>query len=262
MISIIVPTFKPQSYLWECLYSIKNQTLTKEEWELILILNGPQQPYEEEIRRFLSAEFCGFQTVFLQSEEAGVSNARNLGLDAARGNFISFIDDDDCVAPDFLERLLQHADNQSVTVGKVRTFENDLNELGSDYLTRAFEQNERTPATNLFKLRSFLSSSCCQLIPTQLIDNQRFNTNFRRGEDSLFMFSLASKIRRINLVNVVYFRRLRTGSASRGARAAFAERCRHKIQLIKEYTRLYVRACCPKRLFWLWLSRVAAAILK
>ena len=52
-ISVIIPTYTPKDYLWECLGSLENQTLSKDEFEVILVLNGEREPYESLIRKKL-----------------------------------------------------------------------------------------------------------------------------------------------------------------------------------------------------------------
>ena len=52
-ISVIVPTYKPQAYLWECLNSLCLQTLSKEDFEVILVLNGCCEPYKTQIQQYL-----------------------------------------------------------------------------------------------------------------------------------------------------------------------------------------------------------------
>lgn len=86
-ISVIVPTYKPQAYLWECLDSIYNQTFPKTEYELILVLNGCNEPYNAQIKDWL-AKHSDLQVQYIQTDEAGVSNARNMALDVARGGGI------------------------------------------------------------------------------------------------------------------------------------------------------------------------------
>lgn len=83
-ISVIVPTYKPQTYLWECLDSIYNQTFSKSEYELVLVLNGCNEPYNAQIKDWL-AKHSDLQVQYIQTDEAGVSNARNMALDVARG---------------------------------------------------------------------------------------------------------------------------------------------------------------------------------
>ncbi|MCF2604299.1 glycosyltransferase family 2 protein [Parabacteroides distasonis] len=54
-IFVIIPTYKPQAYLWECLDSMVAQTFPKEEFEVILVLNGCTEPYKSDIERYIAA---------------------------------------------------------------------------------------------------------------------------------------------------------------------------------------------------------------
>ena len=106
-ISVIIPTYAPKDYIWECLDSFENQTLPKEEFEVILVLNGEKEPYESLIRKKLTT--YSFNSTLLYSTPNGVSRARNLGMEKAQGTYICFIDDDDWVSDNFLEELLSKA---------------------------------------------------------------------------------------------------------------------------------------------------------
>ena len=72
-ISVIIPTYAPKDYLWECLDSLENQTLSKDEFEVILVLNGEREPYESMIQKklpeysFVSTfESCFHKVLFLR----------------------------------------------------------------------------------------------------------------------------------------------------------------------------------------------------
>lgn len=85
-ISVIVPTYKPQAYLWKCLDSIYNQTFPKTEYELVLVLNGCNEPYNSQIKDWLSGH-SDLQVQYFQTDEGGVSNARNIAMESAGGVF-------------------------------------------------------------------------------------------------------------------------------------------------------------------------------
>ena len=85
-ISVIIPTHKPQRYIEVCLRSLDAQTLDKNRYEVLIILNGEKEPYYSTIQHLLdSYELNGR---LLYTDVAGVSNARNIGLDNAEGNYI------------------------------------------------------------------------------------------------------------------------------------------------------------------------------
>ena len=112
-VSIIIPTFKPKEYLYECLDSLRNQTFDKHDFEVILILNGPSIPYEQKILDYKD-KHKELQLIYLYTEVTGVSNARNLGIDVARGAFLGFIDDDDYVSNTYIEELYYQSDKTTI----------------------------------------------------------------------------------------------------------------------------------------------------
>ena len=103
-LSIIVPVYNVEKYLRECVDSILNQTFT--DFELILVDDGspdncPQicDAYAEQDNRVR----------VIHQKNGGLSAARNAGIEAARGNWLGFIDSDDFIAPDFYEKLYKAA---------------------------------------------------------------------------------------------------------------------------------------------------------
>ena len=76
MISVIIPTYKPGAYLWKCLDSLESQTMDKQQYEVIIILNGCRDPYYENIIHHIGKYSMNIHVA--QTDVAGVSNARNL----------------------------------------------------------------------------------------------------------------------------------------------------------------------------------------
>jgi len=103
-VSVVVPVYNTSEYLEACVASILAQTFT--DFELLLIDDGSTDG---------SLELCGrlAQTDdrirVLHHENRGPSYTRNCGIDEARGEFISFVDSDDWVEPDMLEKTVAAA---------------------------------------------------------------------------------------------------------------------------------------------------------
>ena len=113
-ISVVIPTYKPGAYIWECLDSLGRQTLSKEEFEVIIVLNGEKEPYFSQIEDYVRQHEGELNMRLLYSEKSGVSNARNMGIDEARGEYLTFIDDDDWVTDNYLYNLFAKADSAAV----------------------------------------------------------------------------------------------------------------------------------------------------
>lgn len=259
MISVIIPTYKPENYLFDCLESLANQTLAKDNYEVIVILNGPINPYKEAIEDWIN-NHNGVNFRLFSTEIPGVSNARNLGISKAVGDYIAFIDDDDIVSPNYLSGMVPYLNDSCVVVSDVRTFSDSITENGQDYISKAYAE-QRTD-DDIFYNRRFLSSSCCKIIPKRIIGDCRFDSSLTLGEDSLFMFSISKNIKKIIKADKdsLYYRRLRKGSASR-SKLSFKNRMMRKLVLCAKYSKIYFKDILHYNLP-LYASRVFATLIK
>lgn len=108
MISIIVPVYNCISSLEKCIDSIQNQTWT--DWELLLIDDGSTDGSEQLCDIFASKDA---RIHVLHKPNGGVSSARNMGLDHAKGEYVMFCDSDDWVEPEWCEQLYLAAKENS-----------------------------------------------------------------------------------------------------------------------------------------------------
>ncbi len=241
-VSVIIPTYCPGTYLYECLESLCRQTLGNGMFEVIIVLNGCDEPYSGEIRKYIDTAMQGFRVRFMQTDTPGVSNARNMALDAAAGEYVAFIDDDDWVSPGYLADLLAETSRGAdVVEANVADYDESDGTLHDDYLTRAFRRNAARGRVTLISARSFMSSACCKIIRRETIGRCRFDTRFRQGEDALFMTTVSDRVRNIALAtaDTLYYRRLRAGSASRRV-VARREFVLNQLRLMRTYIGLYL----------------------
>lgn len=99
-ISIIVPIYNVKPYLRRCIDSILNQSY--HEFELILVDDGSPDNCGAICDEYVAKDN---RICVIHKENGGLSDARNAGLQIAKGEYIAFIDSDDWITPDFLERL-------------------------------------------------------------------------------------------------------------------------------------------------------------
>ena len=102
MISVIVPVYNVEQYILPCLESILKQSCR--DFELILVDDGSKDRSISLAKEYLQDRDIVWRIV--EKENGGLASARNAGLKDAKGEYISFIDADDAIADDFLERLL------------------------------------------------------------------------------------------------------------------------------------------------------------
>lgn len=98
-VSIIVPVYNAAPYLRECIDSLVNQTW--KDIEVILVNDGSTDASGEICESYLDDP----RVIYYYQVNAGVSAARNAGLDLATGKYICFVDSDDWLELDAIERL-------------------------------------------------------------------------------------------------------------------------------------------------------------
>ena len=260
-ISVIIPTFKPQEYLWECLDSLKEQSLSKEKFEVIIILNGDKDPYFSKIEEYRRLNSSSLNIRLMHTDICGVSNARNIGLDNAEGRFIVFIDDDDKISRSYLEDLYNRADDETIVISNTYDFKDpeSLIDVRATQLHATLSQKGRS---SLKDSRRFFFTVWMKMIPSAVIGGRRFDTSFTIGEDSIFMFRISDRIRSTDFTSseAIYYHRLREDSAM-GSQAGKGrwKRIWNDIRIIASYTRIYLLGIRRYSLHF-YLTRVRGAI--
>lgn len=102
LISVIIPAYNVEEYLSKCLDSVVNQTMSSENYEVIIVNDGSTDHTGQIIDKFIK---YNENFVAINEENAGLSRARNAGIKVATGEYISFLDGDDFWEPSFLTRM-------------------------------------------------------------------------------------------------------------------------------------------------------------
>ncbi len=111
-LSVIIPVYNAEKYLRECVDSVLDQT--EKDLEIILVNDGSPDASGAIIAEY-AARFPDKVTA-ISVENGGQGRARNIGIAAARGEFLSFIDSDDYIEPDMYALMLAAADENGVDV--------------------------------------------------------------------------------------------------------------------------------------------------
>lgn len=255
-IDVIIPTYKPGFYLYECLASISKQDFDFKLFKVTVVLNGPKEPYYSKIKEWLNS--FNFNSDLLYSNVASVSNARNLALNKCVSTYVTFLDDDDIILFNYLSSLTSKTQPNSIVVSNTYNFVNGLEsgDVKNDYLT--FKEN--FSSSNLIKYRKYLSNACCKLIPLSLIGETRFNENLKRSEDAVFMFALSNRIDKIISTdpNAIYYRRLRENSASR-SKYKLSYELKDALVIMLSFSKVYCLNV-TKYSFMLYITRILAVM--
>ena len=261
MISVIIPTYRPKDYLWECLDSLLDQTLDKDDFEVIIVLNGCEEPFKGQIEDYIRSHQDDIQIRLFHTLQGGVSNARNIALDHARGEYICFIDDDDYISPSYLEELQSKAAEDTIVISNTYFFEDGKKDIQSpNRVTELHSLMYRNGKTGYIDGRRFMFNGCMKLIPKSMIGGRRFDTGFSIGEDCMFMFLISDRFRHIDFTSAdaIYYRRMRPDSAlysHTGKWKIFV----NDIKLISGYTRIYLSGI-RRYSFHFFLTRLRGAM--
>ena len=230
-ITIIIPMYKVEKFLPRCLDSVLNQTFT--DWSAILVDDGSPDNSGKIADKYAARDG---RFIVVHKENAGVSAARNTALDMADGEYVMFLDSDDCIHPQTMEILYNIANRERVDVVAFEydrdahnapdaanfppdkmpeSFKNkyDINNIKYKYV-----KNLITKSTNRdYGPRSWYVQNgmiWMRIYSRRLISGLRFDTKMRLFEDTLFwshvlMRRVSGVITRLSL----YYYTVNAGSA-------------------------------------------------
>lgn len=204
-VSIIIPIYKAEKYLSKCIDSILGQEF--KEFEVLLIDDGSPDK---------SGEICEEYALkdnrirVFHKPNGGVSSARNLGLDNAKGEWIVFVDADDWISPDFLT-FDTNSDADIIQKSYVKVAENQQN--STSVLVPNIDFKKREDFLK-FYVQKRTNALWDKIFKRSLIACNRFNENVSIGEDFLFQLSLLKDIETYHLSQVgCYYYVIRESSA-------------------------------------------------
>ncbi|MDZ7695463.1 MAG: glycosyltransferase [Deltaproteobacteria bacterium] len=171
LISIIVPVFNAENSIDHCILSIRRQTI--EDWELLLINDGSTDSSGIICDNWMEEED---RIRVFHCQKAGTAASRNRGIDKAKGRYLTFIDADDTIAPDFLEYLYGLIIREDAEIS-VCNYENIY--PGDEVLRKAQEEvlvteSGRDAMESLLYQRYFVSSPWAKLYNARIWERLRF----------------------------------------------------------------------------------------
>lgn len=197
MVSIVMPVYNAEKYLKKSIESVLQQTYVS--WELILIDNGSSDKSLRICREYAERE--DQITVLHQYRNLGVSSARNLGMEKVRGNYVTFLDADDWIAPDYLEQLMkienkQQADMLVCRYQKVYDADRDGAKEKTEeqvYETREYEKKEYITKC----LLEGYTHCWGVLYRVSALEGIRFPLKMTIGEDVLFLIEAVLQAKKL-----------------------------------------------------------------
>ena len=200
-VSVIIPVYKVLPYIHECVDSVLQQTYGN--IEIILVDDGSPDECGKICDDYRKRDN---RVVVIHQENAGLSAARNTGLDVAGGDFVLFVDGDDFIIPNAIEQLLecQRKTNADIVQGSFFRDRNDVKSESADI--KVFSGRE-------FLLSNyFRTEACFNLYKYSCFIDVRFPTGILH-EDVALIYKIMYKAKRIAYTDFkFYFYRQRSDS--------------------------------------------------
>lgn len=204
-ISIVVPVYNVECYLERMIASILNQTYPH--FELILVDDGSTDSSLDICHRITDP-----RVNVIEQRNAGVSVARNKGISVAKGEFIVFVDSDDSIEPDMLEKLISypHEENELIIYGYYIHDLEKNNEITKNVgNSKYLELSPMDIAKDFWEYYSggLINSPCNKLYRTAIIkdNNLLFPEGVKMGEDLIFNLAYFSNIHRFKILDNYFY---------------------------------------------------------
>lgn len=207
MISIIIPIYNAERYLYECLDSVQNQTY--QDFEVICVNDGSLDSSASICQEFVDKDA---RFVLLNQENGGVSSARNRALKEAKGGYVCFVDSDDMIEPHYLENLLNLSKDGAFAVC---SYSREYSQLtnSTTYVTR---YDARGFIRHILNESIEHPNICMMLFKNSIIQTQHldFTVGCVRNEDTEFYMKYLIHEKEIVVTNYKgYYYRLNDQSA-------------------------------------------------
>ena len=200
LISIIIPCYNQAQYLPEALQSVLNQTW--QDWECIIVNDGSPDHTEEVAKEWLAKDS---RFKYFAKENGGLSSARNSGLDIANGEYIQFLDSDDCLHKSKFEHSLKLCEklNLDLIISNYVSFTKDIN------ITNPPRYNLQESYFKYEKIVfewdiEFAIPIHCGLISAKYFKDFRFPIHLKAKEDWVMWISVFKQNLNMGFINKPY----------------------------------------------------------
>ena len=193
VISIIVPIYNAGKTLHRCIDSILSQTYTS--WELLLVDDGSTDSSGVICDEYAAQDA---RVRVFHKENGGVSSARNVGLDNARGEWVTFVDADDYIEENFLKSFEGNLDADLV-VGNIQMIRKQEKEEFSSHISPGYYNDIKSEVANCLTNLCFLAP-WGKMFRRTLVLGLHFDESMCISEDTKYVFSFISRSKSLRVL--------------------------------------------------------------
>ena len=186
-VSVVIPTYTKIAWLDDAVKSVLSQRSPRCGVQVLVCVNGPDKNYYRELQN----QYAGVNDVeVIYTSRMGANAGRNVGIKAAKKEFIAFLDSDDMFTPGYFKELLRHFNDPTVNivVGRLEDLEVESGRREKKtYVNSAMSKLGMGVAT-VDKAAPFLASFCMKVYRTRFVRDQlgMLDEGERHTEDVLF----------------------------------------------------------------------------
>lgn len=234
-LSIIVPVYNLEDYIATTLDSLLSIHFSSD-YEIIMINDGSTDDSESIIRGYQRSHN---QIVLYSIENQGVSNARNVAISKASGEYITFVDGDDTIEPDFFEKAVRELDRggYDFVQGNYRIIDGD-NTSYEQFVSKDVVITEKDKMLeNLFGLEKLIHNAVWgKVYRTETTRDVLFDREIKIAEDQKFVFDVITKSKKIKLLSCVGYNYFQRNTSAM-----------HDVNINKDLDKLKVLSYCKKQ---------------
>lgn len=214
MISFIIPAYNAEDKIEKCIESIVGQK-TEEQYEVVVVNDGSSDNTSDIVKKCIER----YQNVrLIEKKNGGVSSARNAGIEQCQGEFIVFLDADDCLEARFFDKIIGYSSYELTVYGynyivgdrciPVLSEEHEEYDIEKCFL-ELYEKRLFNPVWNKIYKKSLIK--------------RLFEHDFSIGEDLLFNIEYMRNIKNVNIISdVLYNYTITVGSITQSYKENYA----------------------------------------
>ena len=208
MISIVIPVYNTEEYIRECIESVKRQTY--KEYECLIIDDGSKDNSIEVIADLIEGDE---RFKIIHKENSGLADTRNFGKDRCKGDYIFFLDSDDYISDDLLEKAYLTVRNEDADIGTfaMKYHYHDHDDIYDPYTKKitSFKEDPSVIFTN--------NSANDKIYKKSFLEDKKFIKGMWYEDLAVIPVWLARANKIVHIDDVYYYYRQREGSISHTA---------------------------------------------
>lgn len=199
LVSIIVPVYNTQKYIRDCLISAINQSYSN--LEIIVIDDGSPDDSFKIVNEFVKKDN---RVQLIRQQNIGLSGARNTGIKVSKGEYLIFLDSDDCLFNDSVESMLKIAIEEDSDIVIPDKYEKHIESTGKKSIELHFLERDKTDDPIDFALKVIIGKGRAWRAHSLLYKSSKIKENFvlfpvgYTQEDIVFNLNLFSYLDRVS----------------------------------------------------------------